>query len=330
MSSNPVCSVIMSVFNGSDYLTESIDSILNQSFQDFELIIINDASTDSSETIIRSYQDERIKLINNETNVGLAASLNIALKKSQGEFIARMDDDDIAMEDRLSEQITFLQQNPEVGIVGSYAELYGSTSGLRIHALSSDELKIRTLFSCQFCHPTVMFRKALIDGENVKYDESFKTAQDFELWSRIVSLTNFATIPKVLLKYRVHSNQISIAKRDKQIEATSLIYAKILNNLAIYPTDNDIELHNSLANLNFYQDELQLKYIGAYLINIIESNQKKRIFPIKPFEKFLAEYYYNILQNSTEKKINRLKYYEMFKFQTYYNPKFRRLKQLLK
>jgi len=330
MSNKPVCSVIMSVFNGSDYLTESIDSILNQSFQAFELIIINDASTDSSESIIRSYHDKRIKLINNDTNIGLAASLNIALKNSQGELIARMDDDDIAIEDRLLEQIIFLNQNPEVGIVGSYSELFGSASGLRIHALNSDELKIRSLFSCQFCHPTVMFRKALIDGQNIKYDESFKTAQDFELWSRIVPLTNFATIPKVLLKYRVHLNQISIAKRDKQLEATSIIYKQILNRLDINPTESEIELHRKLSHFNFQQENQQLRNIGTYLKNIIESNQKKRIFPIKTFEKFLAEYYYNILQSSTRKKLNRLNYYEMFKFQKYYNPKFRRLKQLLK
>jgi len=326
---NPLCSVIMSVYNGSAFLKDSILSILNQTFIDFEFIIINDASTDNSEEIINSFNDSRIVYLKNDENLGLAASLNKAIKISKGKYIARMDDDDIALNNRLQKQVDFLTRNPEFGIVGAYAELFSDKTGIRKHASISDELKVRTLFSCQFCHPTVMFQKKNVDGQNIRYNEDFRTAQDYELWSRLVNVTDFYTIPEVLLMYRVHNNQISTSKREIQFNATKKIHSEMLNRMGVNPTANESALHLELASFNFTFNQNKVIEIGNYLKKLIQSNEHTLYFPKVYFSRFISEYYYNILQNSITNKLKRIGLYEKLEFQKHFNPKFRRIKQLL-
>lgn len=322
-------SVIMSVYNGEQYLKIALESILKQTYPYFEFIIINDCSTDESKTIIQSYVDERIVYLENEQNLGLAASLNKGIAIAKGKYMARMDDDDVSFPERLQHQVAFLEENRQIGLLGTYVEIVGNQTGLRKHSEYSDELKVRTFFSCQFCHPTVMIRKEVLDQNNLRYNESFSTAQDYELWSRMLEYTGFATLPQVLLKYRTHDKQISVAKRQLQIEATSQIYKQLLSKLGLELTNNMQLLHRKVAGFQFSQTKQDVPRIGGYFQQLIEANNKFEAFPKLYFASFLSEYFYNIVNKSEVSKFKRLKHYTSF-FQSYFYPSFGKIKQLLK
>lgn len=304
MSKIPTVSVIMSVHNGQKYLRKSIQSILNQTFRDFEFFIIDDKSMDSSAEIIQSFKDERIVCVTNAENLKLAASLNKGLNMAKGKYVARMDDDDIALPVRLEKQVDFLEMHPNVGLLGTYAELFGSKKGVRKHSSINNELKVRTFFSCQFCHPSVMLRRSILHQNNLSYDTSFKTAQDFELWSRLLQYTDFGTLPEILLRYRVHDKQISHSSRSNQVENTKKIYLGMLNRLNI--GDSFIDLHTSLADFDFKREEKEVGKIAAYFSLLISQNEKFKVFPEKSFSKFLSEYFYNIVKTSVSGRLKRV------------------------
>lgn len=320
----------MSVFNGSKYLKQSIDSILAQTCQDFEFIIIDDSSTDDSASIVLSYKNDKIRLVKNEVNLGLAASLNKGILLAQGKYIARMDDDDIAYPERFAKQLAFLEENPSVGVLGTYAKFIGDRSGTRKHSSNNDELKVRSLFSCQFCHPTVMMRKAILLDSGILYNEDFKTAQDYELWSRLLKHTNFASLPEILLDYRFHSKQLSAEKRDLQLQNTYKIYDSFYKALKLVYSEDEMQLHKELADFNFDKKGVDLAKTATLFRKFISANEERQLFNQAYFSKFLSEYMYNLLRSSSLSWKQKYFLYFSNKFDLYFKPKFIKIKLFLK
>jgi glycosyltransferase involved in cell wall biosynthesis len=213
MALRPLVSVIMPVYNGELYLREAIESILNQTYINFELLIINDGSTDRSEEIIKSYHDPRIKLINNEKNLKLIASLNKGMTLATGKYIARMDSDDISLPQRLEIQVNFMEENHHISVCGTWVEFLDEDTNTKKmickFPTASLELKYHMLFRCSFIHPSVMMRASDFQEQNIYYDSDYPCSEDFELWNRINDSMNFYNIPRVLLQYRVTKNGIS-------------------------------------------------------------------------------------------------------------------------
>ena len=204
----PLLSIIMSIYNSETFMDESIRSILQQDYKNLEIIIVDDGSTDSTLERLRLYNDERIVIVENECNIGLAASLNKAIQIANGKYIARMDADDICLKKRFVVQVGFLENNPQVDICGSYISRIDNNGRVfkkksRAPKLNS-KIKASTIFSPCLFHPTVLFRAKTLISKQIKYDESFMRAQDFELWSRLVFDNEiiFHNISQVLLKYR--------------------------------------------------------------------------------------------------------------------------------
>lgn len=209
----PLISVVMSVYNGEKYLVEAIDSVLSQSYNNFEFIIINDGSTDSSIDIINEYanKDNRIVVIDRE-NKGLPYSLNEGITKAKGEYIARMDADDICLPDRFEKQLKYINEN-NLDLCGTFIEKFGDNIKNHIlkHPLEHNDIKFRLLFTSSFAHPTVMIKKEVF--HKVQYKSIYKVAQDYQLWVDIVNAEfKVGNLPEVLLKYRVHEEQASIDK----------------------------------------------------------------------------------------------------------------------
>ena len=216
----PKVSVIMPAYNAEQYIEEAIDSILKQTFTDFELIILNDCSRDSTEEIIRSFWDPRIVYLKNEKNMGVAGTLNRGLAAACGEYVARMDADDIALPERFALQVEYLDSHPNTAVVASAVELFGAQSGVRIFSETSEALKVDLLFANCFAHPSVMMRTEMIRDLG-GYDRSFEGVEDYHLWVRAVQKYEIASIPQVLLRYRIHPHQVtqtqSVDKRDHNI-----------------------------------------------------------------------------------------------------------------
>ena len=208
----PIISVILPAYNASKTISEAIDSILSQSFKDWEMLVINDGSIDNTKDIIQGYTDSRIKYIENEGNKGLVYSLNRGISLSQGVYIARMDADDICYPDRLAKQVSFMNAHPSVIVCGTQIEYFGSKLSnyrkLRFPC-KNKELKSKLAISTCFAHPTVLIRRIVLEKNNIKYDDNFKNAEDFSLWIDLSPFGEFANLPEKLLKYRISDFQIS-------------------------------------------------------------------------------------------------------------------------
>lgn len=207
----PKVSVIMPVYNAKKYLNKAIDSILNQTYTDFEFIIIDDASSDGSQEIVKSYSDPRIRFYINEKNMGVAATLNRGIEIARGEYIARMDSDDISLPNRLQEQVDFLDVRHDVGVVGANVEIFGEGIPTKIHRFptESKHLKAMLLFSSCFAHPVVMMRKSCLKENQLKYLSDFDGIEDYALWWELGQVCKLGSIDKVLLKYRQHCAQVT-------------------------------------------------------------------------------------------------------------------------
>ena len=205
----PKVSVLMSVYNGERYLREAIDSILSQTFKDFEFLIINDGSTDGTDNILRSYHDQRIRVINNNRNIGLTRSLNKGLVLARAEYIARQDADDISFPDRLEKQLLFMQNNPDIAVLGAQARhIDGTGRPLKIfgpqHALSPLAVRYSLMFDAPVSHPTVVFRKKIVWDTFKGYDVNYNVGQDSELWCRVGKEYSIQILPDVLVTMRLH------------------------------------------------------------------------------------------------------------------------------
>ncbi|MFY4818025.1 glycosyltransferase family 2 protein [Aliarcobacter butzleri] len=306
----PMVSVIMPVYNAEKYLDEAIESILNQTYKDFEFIIINDGSTDKSLEIIEKYkqQDERIVLISRE-NKGLIASLNEGIEKSRGKYIARMDADDISLSDRFYEQVKFLEKNIEIGVCGTWIEVFGENRKSIIWKMPSnnDELKVRLLFSVTFAHPSVMMKKELIEIFKLKYKKDFKDAEDYKFWLDFSKYTQFSNISKVLFRYRYLETSISrIAdntKNEHRYEIISSIFKEVLRELGVQNTEEENKLHFNLGlNQRISKVDINLRFLNKYLSKLIESNKMSKVFNEKYLEHFLNKKFLIVVYYKIKKK----------------------------
>lgn len=223
--SKPVVSLVMPVYNGEKHLREAIESILRQTFTDFELLVVDDASTDNTPSIIREYADvdPRVVYLKNRNGKGIAGGLNTGLQTAQGKFIARADADDINRPERLEEQVRFLQEHPEIVLVGGgYAPFNENGHRLDIfHPMKSMEIAWKYLSDSFFCHPTVMFRREVYEQLGGYPDVK---AEDFAYFSRIVHKYRCWNLPKILIDYREHGSNLSVSNRESIAQSVQKTY----------------------------------------------------------------------------------------------------------
>ncbi|WP_417427759.1 glycosyltransferase family 2 protein [Halpernia sp.] len=302
----PAISVVMPVYNGEKFLAEAIESILNQTFRDFELLLINDGSTDKTEDIILFYKDSRIIYIKNEQNLGLIKTLNKGLDLSHGEFIARMDQDDISNPTRFEKQIKVFENNPKIGVCGTWFTLFGDNREKRIinHPESSEDIKISLLGYCVIGHPTVMFRREIIG--NLRYDNGYKAAEDFEYWTRLSRITDFYNIPESLLNYRFHQTNISLLDNELQLLNSKKIIGNQLYYLGFEVDENIIRLCKILfSNQLFNLSTIDLMKVIIFAKEIVEKNRYKEFYNQKKLEDFISKKL-SILFNKSKKDNWRL------------------------
>jgi glycosyltransferase involved in cell wall biosynthesis len=273
----PLISVILPVYNAELYVSESIQSVLNQSFSDFELIILNDGSTDGSERVILEFQDKRIKYVKNETNLKLIDTLNLGLKLVQGKYIARMDADDIAFPDRFEKQITFLEKNPDYGLVGSFAECFGDTNGIMKYVEEDQDIRFALLTHNPFIHSTIMVRSTVLKENNLAYKKDKLHVEDYDLWIQLLAFTKAKLIPECLIKYRVHENQVSNVHREMQkLNAENL--QKAYFNFVFKGISNLYEMRSIFYD-KFFNEQILLFVENRKKIKISLSNEiQKRVF----------------------------------------------------
>lgn len=269
--SAPKVTVLMPVYNAEVYLEEAIESILDQTYRDFEFLIINDGSTDESKKIIESYTDRRIRLENNKKNRGLNYSLNKGIDLARGKYIARMDADDVSLPDRLQVQVEFMDKNPDIGVCGSWFK-FTDTEEVDQKLTDPESIKAALFFTCQLGHPTVIIRKAFLDKYNLRYDTQI-SAEDYELWVRCARYFKIANIPKVLVLYRQHEMQKTKYETLKLInDAKKILYSQ-LSYIGILPSEEELDLLFLMQGTNCHFDLNEIRLLSNFLHRIIEKNK---------------------------------------------------------
>jgi len=296
----PEISVIMPVYNAAEFLAESIESILNQTFTNFELIILNDKSTDNSLDVISKYQrsDSRIIIINKDINVGPANLRNEGLSIAKGDFIALMDADDIAMPQRFEKQINVLKSNPEIGLCGTWFTFFGSEKKLIKHSEKPEDIKISFLHSCAIGNPTVMLRKQTLDS--LQFENEYVPVEDYDLWSRLLSKTSFYNIPESLLNYRQHSNNISKTKIDNVNRAVKKVKINQLRQLGIESSDPKIDSYVNAVSVKKRQTPDEILEVIAASKHLIEQNKKLHIYNQELFEKHIEKTLIRTIRNAAK------------------------------
>ena len=299
MPNNPKISVLLPVYNSELYIKEAIDSILNQTFSDFELLVIDDASTNTSVEIIQSYTDSRIQLIVKSQNSGYTNSLNHGLTIAKGEYIARMDSDDISMPTRFEKQIAFLDNNTDYVLCGANFSILESNE-VKILPENHDDIQMQFIANCCIAHPVVMLRKSVFLENKIQYNAEKEPAEDYDLWVRLLQYGKLHNIQEVLLRYRVHNMQTSNLKATKQAKNSLDIKLDLFKYLK--PSFNEIEetvYRKRMSNLSIDLNELEVfKSINQ---EILGKNLEKKFFNhlllsnyFNKFEKqLLFKYFYN-------------------------------------
>jgi glycosyltransferase involved in cell wall biosynthesis len=277
----PRVSVIMPVYNSEQYLEEAVESILSQTFRDFEFVIVDDGSLDSTPLLLANYaaRDPRIVTHRFASNQGLSSTLNFGIHQARGEYIARMDADDISLPERLEEQLRFMEAHHEVGVCSTGAEFIGERQSTKwLNYSSHDAIHARMLFVNAIAHPTVMLRASVLRANELEYDPNVRYAQDYELWSRMITKTRFANLPHILLKYRVHPASISAKHSVEQLRMFDRIYRQLLAPFGIESSDEELEIHQKIRLVKSYSDfNPSLTFIlqvRLWLERLLRANQK--------------------------------------------------------
>lgn len=285
---HPTISVILPVYNCEEYIYESVQNILDQTFEDFELLIINDGSTDKSKQIIMSLNDKRIRYIENRNNQGLIKALNKGLYFAEGEFIARMDADDLCVNIRFQKQLEYFRQEHNADILGTNQYIVGTNNRI-LHQLNNEENKVKLLLQPAVAHSSVMMKRESLNKNRLYYDKIALHAEDYKLWvDSSLSGLSIHNLPECLCGYRVHNNQISNTQAHIQkmvADEIRLSYAKYFFKDIIDGKEKEYLL--LLLGCTDYLEDGQIRRIEELYHRLIKRNKEKLYFCQSVFERFL-------------------------------------------
>jgi glycosyltransferase involved in cell wall biosynthesis len=293
----------MATYNGEKHIREAIQSVLDQDFRDFEFIIVDDGSTDSTANIIASYTDDRIYYIKKETNSGIADSLNIGIQKAKGKYIARMDDDDICLPHRLETQLHFLEHNPQIILCGS-AVINPITNEVRVNKMTHDDIVLEMLFKNPITHPSVFCKREVMLGQS--YNPEMVPSEDYDLWSRLIGLGELHNLEEPLLYYRVHQKSETSRRRREQLALNVTISNRIFKAFGFNSILHHDESVRVLASHDYTVKGVEIRRLLAWKKNIVQFNKDHGIFDQNKFYESIEETIYKfIIAYFTNRKLSQ-------------------------
>ena len=301
-------SVLMSIYNNEAHLPAALDSILQQTFSDFELIAIDDCSTDGSWEILTGYaeRDRRIRPIRNPENIGLTRSLNQGWALARGKYIARMDADDISLPSRFAKQVAFMEAHPKVGVCGTWTKTIGvSTRDFAkdsINPYPPDDKTIRCwlLFGVGLAHPAVFLRQELFLKARLSYDNSYRCCQDYNLWVRASGYFELANIPEVLLFYRLHPQQVGQTYGEKlRVSNNQRVWTILFKTLALDVAQEEFAIHGAIYLRRFQTHQIFVEQAERWLLKLKSANEKMSVYDELALAKFLGDRWFAICYAAT-------------------------------
>lgn len=292
----PLVTVFIPVYNCENYIKDCLDSIVNQTYKNLEILLIDDGSSDNSLNIIKEYKDKRIRIIQNKVNKGIPYTRNLGLKESRGEYLAIMDADDISLKNRIEKQVDFLEKNKEIDVVGTFYKQFGGKLSRDIKEYkTSEEIDIGLLFGTQLANPTTMIRLETLRKNDISYNLECFVAQDYELWTQISKVGKLAVLPEILFKYRYGHENITKKSTVEKYQKRKRVIDSIHNNiLDFYKFDLDEEdkiKYNRLFDDNPLNpiDKNFIEEVNFVLKKMIIFNIDNQVFDKDLFEKILYQ-----------------------------------------
>jgi glycosyltransferase involved in cell wall biosynthesis len=295
----PKVTVVIPVYNREKYVGIAVDSILSQTFSDFELLVIDDGSTDGSIDVVLSYSDPRIRLVRNNANLGVSTTRNKGIQLARSEYLAFLDSDDWAHPERLAKQTAFLDNHPDYAAVGSWIEWMseeGCRSGrIKRKPTSPEVIASWRLFQQGIENSASMARTDVLRA--FRHREEFDICEDFEIWARISADHKLATLPEVLVLRRMHAGQLTQEKAARTEERRLAIYAAQLHLLNVSFTDADLKRHSLLRSMRkqrFRPDLIYLEWAESWLLRLQAANSRAGCYPEPAFSQLLGHFWWKV------------------------------------
>ncbi|MEM6700077.1 MAG: glycosyltransferase, partial [Bacteroidota bacterium] len=249
----PLISVLTPAYNREKYIGEAIESVQAQAIEDWEMLIIDDGSTDKTIEIVKAYQseDQRIILLQNPENLGISATRNHGLQHIKGKYIAMLDSDDVFLPNKFQKQIDFLEAHPEIGVLGAWAKLIGFEGHQFAPEEKDTQLRARSLYRCPLVHSSSIIRASVIEAGNIRYNENYPASNDYDFWVKALQYTQFHNLPEYLVLYRRHDQNISTTNRDDQKKyrvASSRFCLKKINKIVVNKKNKEKKIKIFLQN----------------------------------------------------------------------------------
>lgn len=292
----PLISVVLPVYNVERYIEECLKSVLNQTIQDFEIIIIDDKSTDKTVSIIERINDNRIRLIKKKQNKGLIDSLNLGFSLAEGKYIARVDGDDINVLDRFEKQLSILEKSPEIKVCGCWLKTFGESEEIIKHKEFHDDIAANMLLHCSMSMGAVMFERQELG--NYRFDMNKLHVEDYDFWSRTLWICKFYNIQEVLYYYRKHANQVSTIYNSIQVKSDIAIKLFLFKKIGYSTTKFPDDLITKMLLLDSYITINELSIFLNWINDLKRLNKEQNIFE----HKYLVE----VLKKMKEKTLNKL------------------------
>ena len=299
MTTSPKVSVVIPVHNGQDYVGQTIESILSQTFRDFELLLLDDASSDGSPSIMKGYTDPRIRLVRNEVNIGIARMHNKGIDLARGEYIAMLDHDDVSYPERLARQVAFLEAHPDYALIGTWGELldergrrYGKA---KKYPVSAEDVRSSLLFWNCVLHPSIMARRAIMEA--YRYSERFSICDDFDLFVRMGAARRLGNLPQVLVAHRRHAARTSNTKAHLKRGENLDIFRWQLAELGVTFDERDVERHYTLARIKtlaFRPDQEYVEWAEGWFRKLEEANSRSSRYSTRSLARVLGTMWFKV------------------------------------
>jgi glycosyltransferase involved in cell wall biosynthesis len=298
---NPAVTVLMPVYNNAPYIKDAVGSILSQSMTDFELLVIDDGSTDGSAEVLEAFRDPRLKVARNAENLGVARTLNRGLDMARGDYVARMDGDDISLPRRLERQVDFLENNPDVGVCGTWAEYFGEGRPFTArYPTGAQCVSASMLFSNPLAHGSVMIRFRFLEEHGLRFDEKVEAAQDFDLWARCRGKFDIDNLPEVLLRYRVHGMSVTSNRTDVSRRRLLHVLSEGLAELGVRYSKEELLFHAEVGNGSGMFRKEDVLQAARWLGRLGEANGRKNVYTEKGFAGAAGRVWFRLCRNSSQ------------------------------
>lgn len=316
----PKVSVVLPVYNVAAHIEATIASILGQTFTDFELLVLDDCSTDDTAARVQALADPRLRFIQNARNLGRAGTDNAALAYVRGEYLAKMDGDDLCHPERLARQVAYLDAHAEVNVVGSWMQNFGASTYLNRYPTSPTAARVLTLFTLPTGNPSVMLRTNLFREQDLSYNAALRQSEDYDFFARYIGQLVVATLPAALIRYRVPPDAVKTTILTERATVADEVREQLLRDWGVSFSARELQLHQALSMLGQARGNLHLAEIDNWLRKLLAHNDTHPLFEVVALRRGLGERWFEACYTHPQRRLGGVRQFGQSPLAAYFVP----------